>query len=483
LKYASGRWRGKHQIMDPATIAAIATPGGRGSIGIIKMSGPDAAKIAAGIFNEPGLAAKRPKPGMVSHRFESHRFNYGYIFDPDQQRRVDEVLMVYMAAPRTYTREDVVEIHAHGGPVVLRRILELVLRRGARLAEPGEFTRRAFLNGRIDLTQAEAVCDLIYAETDSLLHAATHHVQGQLRNEVDSIRQQLIELQTRVEAAIDFPEDVEEVLDVSAWTRRVEQKVLAPLGRLIQFHRDAGVIREGLRLAVVGRPNVGKSSLLNRLLKKERVIVTATPGTTRDVIEESLSIQGIPIRVADTAGLHTTQDPLEKMGVDKTLEHIAGSDGVLFMVEAQQAPGPADEEIYRRIREKPLVVTVNKIDLVHGDPFQKIPPHWRQHPRAAISALSGEGIEELMDQMGKICLGDVTDDFQTDIIPNVRHRCLLEQGLQASRAVLEGLQAQRPVELISIHLREGIDALGEVLGVGARADILENIFSRFCIGK
>jgi len=469
--------------MDPVTIAAIATPGGRGGIGIIKLSGPEAGRIAADIFRVPEPPTAGCRRREVSRRFESHRFNYGFIFDPDHRRWLDEVLLVYMAAPRTYTREDVVEIHAHGGPVVLRSILELVLRCGARLAEPGEFTRRAFVNGRIDLTQAEAVCDLIQAQTDSLLHAAAGQVQGGLRSEVAAIRQQLIDLQAHVEAAIDFPEEVHESLDTSHWADVLQNNIMDPLGRLIRFHQEAGMIRDGLKLAIVGRPNVGKSSLLNRLLKRERVIVTSVPGTTRDVVEEVFSIQGVPIRIADTAGLHETNDPIERIGIDKTFDHVAGCDGVLFMVEAHQPVGETDNLIYKKIRRKPLIVTVNKIDLVHADPLDGIPEHWRKHPQAPISALNGDGIEELKDRIVDICRAGDAVDVQTDIIPNVRHRALLDRSLQAAEAIRKGINDGIPLELVAIHLQESVNDLGKILGIDAKVDVLENIFSRFCVGK
>jgi tRNA modification GTPase len=296
---------------EPDTIAAIATPGGRGGIGIIKISGLQSFPIARSIFRPADSDLRLGSPAEADPKFEqlefeSHRIYYGHIVDPDNGRPLDEVLVSTMKAPRTYTREDVVEINAHGGAVVLHAILKLVLKKGARFAEPGEFTKRAFLNGRIDLTQAEAVIDIINARTQKNLELATGQVTGRLRRMLVSVRGELTDLLTRLEAAIDFPEDVEELIDPGETARTVEKEVVTPLKRLIRNYIDGHIFRDGLSVAIVGRPNVGKSSLLNQLAKKDRAIVTAIPGTTRDIIEETLNIKGIPVIVSDTAGVHKT---------------------------------------------------------------------------------------------------------------------------------------------------------------------------------
>ena len=359
--------------MDNSTIAAIATPSGRGGIGIIKLSGPDAVSIATAIFypiDSKSTANTKKRPPIdekFSDPLDSHRLYYGHVVDPESDRVLDEVLLSVMKAPRTYTREDVVEINAHGGPVAVHALLELVLKQGARLADPGEFTKRAFLNGRIDLTQAEAVIDIINARTDKSLHLAAAQIDGRLRRQLESIRDYLIELITRIEAAIDFPEDVEEIVDPPATIKGIKSNTVEPLLRLIQHHTEGNVLRDGFKVAVVGRPNVGKSSLLNCLLQKDRAIVTSVPGTTRDTIEETLNIAGLPVIIADTAGLHDTDDPIESIGIEKTLENVNGADLVLFMVEAHVPPTAEDTYIFEKIQSKPYIIVVNKIDLVQGE--------------------------------------------------------------------------------------------------------------------
>jgi tRNA modification GTPase len=289
--------------------------------------------------------------------------NYGHIIDPDTGHFVDEVLLTVMTAPRSYTKEDVVEINAHGGRVALNTILELVLKHGARIAEPGEFTQRAFLNGRIDLTQAEAVIDIINARTDKSLQVATAHIDGKLRQAVEQIREFLIAFLARTEAAIDFPDDVQEIAEPLKAAGEIEARVIKPLHDLIKNHVGGKALRDGLKIAVVGRPNVGKSSLLNCLVQKERAIVTSVPGTTRDMIEETLNIQGYPIILTDTAGLHDTDDPIEMLGIKKTIENLNGADLVLFMVEANRPLDAEDEMIFERVHAKPFIIVINKIDL------------------------------------------------------------------------------------------------------------------------
>jgi len=471
------------------TIAAIATPGGRGGIGIIKISGAQSFAIARSIFR-PGdsdlgavSAAEKLDPKSEQLEFESHRIYYGHIVDPDNGRPVDEVLVSAMKAPRTYTREDVVEINAHGGAVVLHAILKLVLKKGARFAEPGEFTKRAFLNGRIDLTQAEAVIDIINARTQKNLELATGQVTGRLRRMLVSVRGELTDILTRVEAAIDFPEDVEELIDPGEAARTVEKEAVAPLKRLIRNYIDGHIFRDGLSVAIVGRPNVGKSSLLNQLAKKDRAIVTAIPGTTRDIIEETLNIKGIPVIVSDTAGVHKTENPVELLGIEKTLEHVNGSDLVLFLIEANSPLGAADHQIYEKIKIKPVFVVFNKIDLARNGADTEIPDTWTYVDRHRISALYDQGIDHLRDRIVAWAGGENPVDLTEAIVPNLRHKLLLEKALSAAETITEELQKETSTELVAIHLQEAIDALGEITGDSARVDVLDQIFSRFCVGK
>jgi len=476
--------------MENSTIAAIATPGGRGGIGIIKISGSKALSIAAAIF---GPIASHPpsnysdRSGAVSKvlddGFNSHQLYYGHIIDPGSRRVLDEVLLSVMKAPRSYTREDVVEINAHGGQVAVNAILELVLQQGARIAEPGEFTRRAFLNGRIDLTQAEAVIDIINARADKSLQVAAAQINGTLSKSVEGIREYLIKLLTHTEAGIDFPDDVDDFIDPAAATMELESAVIKPLQHLIQQHADGNVLRDGLKLAVVGRPNVGKSSLLNCLVKKERVIVTDMPGTTRDTIEEALNINGFPIVLADTAGLHDPSDPIEAIGIKKAIEHVTGADLILLMVEANRGVTNEDHKIFEQFRSKPTIVVVNKIDLVNNDHLVDIPGDWGTCPSVAISALHDRGIESLKEQIIATAFGENSVNIENGIVPNLRQKLLLDDCLKAALAISRELNNGHPMELIAIHLQDAVDALGQILGTTVKVDVVDQIFSRFCIGK
>jgi tRNA modification GTPase len=473
------------------TIAAIATSGGKGGIGIVKISGANAFSVAKDIFrpidrpqdsNAVSVSAAQGKRHKV-FEFESHRLYYGHIVDPQSGLLLDEVLLSAMRAPQTYTREDVVEINAHGGAVVLHAILQLVLKTGARLAEPGEFTRRAFANGRIDLTQAEAVIDIINARTQKSLQLATAQISGKLRKQITFVRGGLIDLLTRIEAAIDFPDDVTELIQPAETQKALQKQVLEPLKRLVRNYVDAHVFRDGLAIAVVGRPNVGKSSLLNQLIQKDRAIVTDVPGTTRDVIEETLNLEGIPVVISDTAGVHHTDHPIEKIGIEKTLEHVNGSDLVLFMVEANCPLGPEDHLIYDQVNSKPLIVVLNKIDLILGGNETILPEKWHFDGQVRISALYDRGIDQLKDKIIKVAGGPNPFDFNGVIVPNLRHKLLLETSLDAVESVIKQLKKGTPNELVAIHLQEAIDALGVISGDNVKVDVLNEIFSRFCVGK
>ena len=473
----------------PDTIAAIATPGGRGGIGIIKISGPRAFQIAKSIFRpiDPIRFSASNDIGTTSgsepFKFESHRLFYGHIVDPDNERPLDEVLISAMKAPHTYTREDVVEINAHGGAVAVHSILQLVVGKGARLAESGEFTRRAFINGRIDLTQAEAVIDVINARTQKSLELATAQVTGKLREQVSSIREALIDILTRAEAAIDFPEDVGELVQPEDTVRTINEKALQPLTDLIRNYSDAHVFRDGLSVAVVGRPNVGKSSLLNQLVEKDRAIVTDFPGTTRDVIEETLNLDGLPVIISDTAGVHPTDNPIEMIGIEKTLEHVNGADLVLFMVEASSPLGNEDHHIYDKIKTKPKIVVLNKIDLTQKEKETAIPDNWSFNDCVRISALYDKGIDHLKDKIVQLAGGENPIDLSSAIVPNLRHKLLLEKSLTATEAIIEKMQNNTSIDLVAIDLQEAIDALGVISGDNVKVDVLDEIFSRFCVGK
>lgn len=466
-----------------STIAAVATPAGTGGISIIRISGPRSIPIAASIF-QPAANAGRDQTCPLS--LASHRLYYGYICDDRSGRTVDEVLVAVMRSPRSYTREDVVEINCHGGPAAVRAVLDLVLRKGARLADPGEFTRRAFLNGRIDLTQAEAVIDVINARTHQSIEVAAAQVTGIFRKEIERIRSSLIEILVHNEAVIDFPEEEDVEQDPSGFKQMLSlrQDAILPLAELLRNYHDGRAIREGFNVAIVGRPNVGKSSLMNRLLSNERAIVTPYPGTTRDAIEDELVIQGVVISLWDTAGLHESVDPVEAIGMQKTFERAEHADLILFVLEAHRPLAAEDFVIYRKIASKPIVFVLNKIDLADGcSPADAIPDDWAESSRAPVSALTGIGIEALREMISKNVRGDGYLQTAAATIPNLRQKVLLEGCLEAIEAAVLGLEKRDSPELVDIHLRQALDRLDEILGNKVKVEIIDAIFSRFCIGK
>lgn len=471
--------------MKSATIAAIATPAGRGGIGIIKISGKDAFKIAASIFQRStplSNDSQRASRSLFSS-LKSHRLYHGHIVDTGNRRILDEVLLSVMMAPRTYTMEDIVEINTHSGPVVLSSILNLVLKTGARLAEPGEFTKRAYLNGRIDLTQAEAVIDIINSRTDKALEIATSQIKGGLKKSVEVTRNLLLDILIETEAAIDFPDDVEENINTDSIIEVLENRVIDNLKELVEQYEYAHILRDGMNMVVVGRPNVGKSSLMNRLIQEDRAIVTPFPGTTRDLIEETLNIRGIPVIIADTAGLHETDDPVEVIGIKKAQEYINDSDLILFMVDAGASLSSEDYKIYATIQDKRVILVVNKVDLVADDFEPELPDLWKKTPYLKISALYGRGLNELKDLIARVVTGKDGLEIRNTIIPNLRHKIALEKSLQLSVSAVEEICKGTPFELIAIDIKEAIDSLGEIVGVTAKEDVIDQIFRRFCIGK
>jgi tRNA modification GTPase len=470
-------------FMIDSTIAAVATPPGAGGISIIRISGPRSASIAASIFR-PAM-----KAGNVRHSplgLESHRLYYGHICNDRDGQSLDEVLLAVMRAPRSYTREDVVEINCHGGPAAIRAVLDLVLRKGARLAEPGEFTRRAFLNGRIDLTQAEAVIDVINARTHQAVEVAMAQISGAFRKEVERVHAFFVEILTHNEAAIDFPEeeDVKEFPSCYSQVNALRQKAILPITQLLRNYHEGRAIREGLAVVIVGRPNVGKSSLMNRLLLNERAIVTPYPGTTRDAIEDDLVIQGVAVSLWDTAGLHESKDPVEVLGMQKTFERAAQADLILFVLEAHRPVVAEDFAIYRRLGPKPVGFVLNKIDLMDVCSHAIIlPADWAEEFRVQVSALTGQGIEDLREAMLTYSRGAGYLQTPAAIIPNLRQKVLLEVCLQSAEAAAAGLENRDSPELVDIHLRQALGYLDEILGIKVKSEIIDSIFRRFCIGK
>lgn len=457
------------KALDPAdTIAAISTPLGEAGIGIVRLSGPHAESIARQIF----------RPHRPRLKWRSHQLYLGHILDGNAEV-VDEVLLSLMRAPHTYTREDVVEINCHSGYGALRRILELALARGARLARPGEFTLRAFLSGRLDLTQAEAVLEVIQSRTQTGLKVAAEHLQGGLGDQIRKARAALLDLLARVEAALDFPEEAE---DLPA--AELKEGLLPPvqlLKTLAATYQEGRLLREGLLVVIAGRPNAGKSSLLNRLLATERAIVTEIPGTTRDLIEEAITLGGVPVRLIDTAGLGRAQDRVEELGIKRTRERLTQADLVLYLVDGSQPLAPEDRQALAELAGRPGLAVINKIDLppVLGEAeLQEI----TDFPVLKLSALTGAGIADLKQGIVDQALGGGLQS-SGQIITQARHHQHLSRCL-AYLAQAQALLTDHPAwELVALELRETIGELGEITGEEVGEDILDRIFAQFCIGK
>ncbi|MFH2046971.1 MAG: tRNA uridine-5-carboxymethylaminomethyl(34) synthesis GTPase MnmE [Pseudomonadota bacterium] len=456
------------------TIAAISTPAGSGGIGIIKISGKNAKYIASLIFKKSG----RKKNYILN---ESHKLYHGHIIDPDSQKALDEVLLSIMLAPYSYTGEDVVEINVHSGIFLLETILNIVINKGARLAEPGEFTKRAFINGRIDLTQAEAIVDIINAKNKKALEIANAQVDGLLKNCVETMLKELNNIIVKVEAGIDFPDDLES-LSFDTDIKNIENNVINKLKELISGYDEGHVLREGIKLVIAGRPNVGKSSLMNRLLNKDRAIVTSIPGTTRDIIEETIMISGFPAIISDTAGLHNTKDPIESIGIKKAKEQINNADIILFVLDAKSSFTEEDKKLFENINKKQLVVVFNKIDLLQEGISVKINDELKSFPYVSVSSLYNTGVDILKETVKEIAIKNI-DFNRSAIVPNLRQKTALDKCLVSIISVCEGMKTGEAYEILSIDLKSAIEALNQIIGNSIKMDILNQIFNRFCIGK
>ncbi len=455
------------------TIAAISTPLGVSGIGIVRLSGSLAEPIAISLF----------KPKSEPFHLTSHHFHYGEIVDPQEGHPIDEVLVVLMKSPKTYTREDILEIHCHGGYFILQKVLELVLREGARMAYPGEFTKRAFLNGRIDLTQAEAVIDLINAKTMASLDIANQQLRGLFFQELKSFKEELFESLALIEAHIDFPEEEIEPISMEKMKDSFKKMILK-LDEWITSYEEGRVFREGVTCAIAGKTNVGKSSLLNVLLREERAIVTPVPGTTRDVIEEVLNIEGIPLRLIDTAGLRKTTDSIEQEGVKRARQRVADSDIILLMVDASRPLDHEDLEIFEEVKEKKRVVVMNKKDLPSLISPQELKDRFREEAVVSISALKKEGIEGLKEAIfASLIHGDVRPSPEHLIVANIRHKRALLVVTESLRNALKGLEEKMSLEFIAFEIRSALEALGEMVGETTSEEVLDRIFEQFCIGK
>ena len=463
--------------MKSATIAAIATPPGSGGIGIIRISGAESKNILSAIFCSSRKPAEHSRR-RPSTAFESHRLYLGHIVEPGKNRIVDEVLAVLMAAPRSYTTEDVVEIQSHSGFMVLNKILKLVLAHGARLAEPGEFTRRAFMNGRIDLTQAEAVIDIINARTGKSLEIANEQLKGGVGRQVNAIRNVILSVLAEIEATIDFSDDVDGSAGGPDWLDRLNRSAVEPLKKLVDAYEHSHYFRDGIRMAIVGRPNVGKSSLLNRLTQKERAIVTEIPGTTRDIIEEMVNIRGLPVIVIDTAGLHDTSQKVEMKGIERTHDAIKAADIVLLVVDLSQGILPEDRKIKRRIEKTRHIIVMNKVDL-HEE--IDLPNGWERSRSVKVSALTGTNIARLEEAIFDLGINPQASYSASSLVPNLRQA----EGLKNAQRLVGNIikEEQRELELTALDLRDAAVELDRILGLSFSDEVLDQIFNRFCIGK
>ncbi len=454
------------------TIVAIATPSGRGGIGVVRLSGPEAKNIA-----QPMLRLAH------SDDLQPNRAHFSELIEPGTGERIDEVVVTYFAKPHSYTTDDVVEISCHGSPVVLRHVLEMAMQRGARLAEPGEFTMRAFLNGRIDLTQAEAVLDLIDSQTLYQAQVAARQLEGALSKRLQPIKQELVELIAVMEAGVDFAEDDVAVISDERILERIAE-VHEPLQQLLASFAYGKVVHEGLTLAIVGRPNVGKSSLFNRLVEHERAIVTATPGTTRDLVSETVSIDGIPVRLVDTAGIREALDEAESIGVRKSMEALADADIVLVVLDASHpasddAARRSDTELISLVTRRLAIVVENKIDAVTTAPL--IPDGGL--PVVMTSAKTGQGIDYLRSTILKLAGGDGAAQPESGFLTNVRHQKLVQDSIAALDAATAAVPLKTPHEMLLLDLYNALRSLDEITGATTADDILNLIFSSFCIGK
>jgi tRNA modification GTPase len=452
------------------TIAAIATPPGEGGIAIIRISGMSAENIATKIF-----ARTHGKNG----RLTSHRLYHGAIHDPMTNGKVDEVLLTIMRKPRSYTGEDVVEIHCHGGAFLARKILGLALSQGARQAEPGEFTKRAFLNAKMDLSQAEAVLDLIRARTDQSAQLALKQAGGELSKWVHELREELLDILVQVEAAIDFPDEEIDLLKRQDLIQEIDQ-LQRKIFDILATYEWGRLFREGARVCICGRPNVGKSSLLNLLVGEQRVIVTPVAGTTRDVVEEALSLDGLPLALWDTAGIRETEDRIEQLGVSLSRQHIEKADALIVVLDGSEPLTCDDETLLSRCVARKVLIAINKVDLPRAFSTKTL-EKFGAHPLAPVSARTGEGVGELKKRLRELVL-------QKEIAPhvvltNLRHKNALGRGKAALKKAKEAISEGYAAEFVAVDLHEATEALEEILGKITNEDILERIFKEFCIGK
>jgi len=461
--------------MEFDTIAAISTPMGEGAIAIVRLSGDDAVRIADKLFK--GIGGKK----LIN--VPSHTIRYGHLLDPKNGEVIEEVMISVMKGPKTFTKEDVVEINCHGGIVSVNRVLQQVLKYGARLAEPGEFTKRAFLNGRIDLSQAEAVMDLIRAKTDRAMNVALGQMEGRLSKLIRTLRQEILEVLAHVEVNIDYPEydDVEEMthkllLEKAHFVREEIQK-------LLQTSEQGKILREGLSTVIVGRPNVGKSSLLNSLVHENKAIVTDIPGTTRDVIEEYVNVRGVPLRLLDTAGIRETEDIVERIGVERSRQVLKEADLILLVLNYSDQLTEEDVNLFEVVKGMDVIVIVNKTDLPQQIDMEQVRELAKEHKLVTTSLLEDLGVDALEEAISSLFFSGSIEAGDMTYVSNTRHIAVLNQSLQTIEDAIEGVEMGVPIDIVQIDMTRTWELLGEIIGDSVHESLIDQLFSQFCLGK
>lgn len=459
-------------MMELDTIAAISTPLGEGAIAIVRLSGDEALQIANKMYRGKDLTA-----------VDSHTIHYGRIVEPDTEEMIEEVMVSVMKGPKTFTREDVVEINCHGGLASVNRLLELALYHGARLAEPGEFTKRAFLNGRIDLSQAEAVMDLIRAKTDKAMHVAVRQLDGKLSKLITRLRQQLIETVAHVEVNIDYPEydDVEE-MTLNLLKERIAL-VSEEITKLLAMARQGKILREGISTAIIGRPNVGKSSLMNALVQENKAIVTDIPGTTRDIIEEYVNVRGVPLKLVDTAGIRETEDLVEKIGVERSRQVLNEADLILLVLNNNDALTDEDRQLLEIVRDMEVIVLINKTDLEATLDQQEVKRLIDGKPVVSTSLIEEAGVDELEQAIADTFFTGGIEASDLSYVSNARHIQLLNQAKQSLNEASLAIDSEMPLDLIQIDVTRAWELLGEIIGDTVQDSLIDQLFSQFCLGK
>lgn len=459
--------------MDFDTITSISTPMGEGAIGIVRLSGPQAIEIGDILY----------KGKKKLSEVETHTINYGHIIDPETNETVEEVMVSVLRAPKTFTREDIIEINCHGGILTINRILELTMTYGARMAEPGEYTKRAFLNGRIDLSQAEAVMDFIRSKTDRASKVAMNQIEGRLSDLIKKQRQSILEILAQVEVNIDYPEydDVEDA--TTDFLLEQSKRIKEEINQLLETGAQGKIMREGLSTVIVGRPNVGKSSMLNNLIQDNKAIVTEVAGTTRDVLEEYVNVRGVPLRLVDTAGIRDTEDIVEKIGVERSRKALSEADLILFVLNNNEPLTQDDQTLFEVIKNEDVIVIINKTDLEQRLDVSELREMIGDMPLIQTSMLKQEGIDELEIQIKDLFFGGEVQNQDMTYVSNSRHISLLKQARQSIQDAIDAAESGIPMDMVQIDLTRTWEILGEIIGESASDELIDQLFSQFCLGK